>query len=68
MVINEETKELDITLPHAKPIQDPSLPMIKYKPLTMAGFSVLILKLMRGLRRPLRHKSKFVKRPSLLVY
>lgn len=29
MVINEETKEIDITLPHAKLIQDPSLQMDK---------------------------------------
>lgn len=29
MVINDETKELDITLPHAKFIQDPSLQMDK---------------------------------------
>lgn len=29
MVINEETKEIDITLPHAEPIQEPSLEMDK---------------------------------------
>lgn len=29
MVINEETKEIDITLPHAKLIQDPALQMDK---------------------------------------
>jgi predicted peptidase len=41
---------------------------IKYNSLPMVGFSVVMLKLKKGLSWPLRHKSKFVKKPSLMVY
>jgi hypothetical protein len=37
MVINEETKEIDITLPHAKLIQDPSLQMDKIQAVDNSG-------------------------------
>jgi hypothetical protein len=37
MVINEETKEIDITLPHAKLIQEPSVQMDKIQYLDKAG-------------------------------
>ncbi|MFV2050461.1 DUF4230 domain-containing protein [Metabacillus litoralis] len=38
MVINEETKEIDITLPHAKIIQDPSLQLDKIQAVDNGGF------------------------------
>ncbi|MFZ3590025.1 DUF4230 domain-containing protein [Bacillus sp. DJP31] len=37
MVINEETKEIDITLPHAKLIQDPSVQMDKIQAVDNSG-------------------------------
>ncbi|WP_078546371.1 DUF4230 domain-containing protein [Litchfieldia alkalitelluris] len=37
MVINEETKEIDITLPHAELIQDPSLQMDKIQAVDNSG-------------------------------
>jgi hypothetical protein len=37
MAINEETKEIDITLPHAKLIQDPSLQMDKIQTVDDSG-------------------------------
>ena len=37
MAINEETKEIDITLPHAKLIQDPSLRMDKIQSVDNSG-------------------------------
>ncbi len=37
MVINEETKEIDITLPHAELIQDPSLQMDKIQTFVNGG-------------------------------
>ncbi|MCM3439347.1 DUF4230 domain-containing protein [Metabacillus halosaccharovorans] len=37
MLINEETKEIDITLPHAKLIQDPTLQMDKIQAIDNSG-------------------------------
>jgi hypothetical protein len=51
MEINEETKEIDITLPHAKLIQDPSLQMDKILAVDMNGLFIDDIKMNEGFEK-----------------
>ncbi|WHY94723.1 DUF4230 domain-containing protein [Neobacillus cucumis] len=51
MVINEETKEIDITLPHAKLIQDPSLQMDKIQAVDNSGLFRADIKMNEGFEK-----------------
>jgi hypothetical protein len=51
MVINEETKEIDITLPHAKLIQDPSLQMDKIQAVDNGGLFRADIKMDEGFEK-----------------
>jgi hypothetical protein len=51
MVINEETKEIDITLPHAKLIQDPSLQMDKILAVDKGGLFRADIKMNEGFEK-----------------
>jgi len=51
MVINEETKEIDITLPHAKFIQDPSLQMDKIQAVDNGGLFRADIKMNEGFEK-----------------
>lgn len=51
MVINEETKEIDITLPHAKFIQDPSLQMDKIQAVVDGGLFRADIKMNEGFKK-----------------
>jgi hypothetical protein len=51
MVINEETKEIDIILPHAKLIQDPSLQMDKILAVDMNGLFLADIKMNEGFEK-----------------
>lgn len=48
MDINEETKEIDITLPHAELIQDPSVQMDKIQALDKNGLFRADIKMKKG--------------------
>lgn len=51
MVINEETKEINITLPHAKLIQEPSLQMDKIQVLDNSGLFRADIKMDEGFEK-----------------
>ncbi|MFP7297011.1 DUF4230 domain-containing protein [Neobacillus niacini] len=51
MVINEETKEIDITLPHAKLIQEPSLQMDKIQAVDNGGLFRADIKMDEGFEK-----------------
>jgi Protein of unknown function (DUF4230) len=51
MVIHEETKEIDITLPHAKLIQDPSLQMDKIQAIDNGGLFRADIKMNEGFKK-----------------
>jgi hypothetical protein len=51
MVINEKTKEIDITLPHAKLIQDPSLQMNKIQAIDNSGLFRADIKMDEGFEK-----------------
>ena len=51
MVINEKTKEIDITLPHAKLIQDPSLQMDKIQTYENGGLFRADIKMDEGFKK-----------------
>ncbi|MFE8700888.1 DUF4230 domain-containing protein [Cytobacillus sp. FJAT-54145] len=51
MVINEKTKEIDITLPHAKFIQDPSLQMDKIHAVDNGGLFRADIKMNEGFEK-----------------
>ena len=51
MVINEETKEINITLPHAKLIQEPSLQMDKIQAIDNGGIFRADMKMNEGFKK-----------------
>jgi hypothetical protein len=51
MVINEKTKEIDITLPHAKLIQDPSIQMEKIQAVDKNGIFLADIKMNEGFEK-----------------
>lgn len=51
MVINEETKEIDITLPHARLIQAPSLQMDKIQAVDDSGLFRADIKMDEGFEK-----------------
>jgi hypothetical protein len=51
MVINEKTKEIDITLPHAKLIQEPSIQMEKIQAVDKNGIFLADIKMNEGFEK-----------------
>jgi hypothetical protein len=51
MAINEKTKEIDITLPHAKLIQDPSIQMDKIQAVDKNGILLADIKMNEGFKK-----------------
>jgi hypothetical protein len=58
MDINEETKEIDITLPHAKLIQDPSIQMDKIQAVDKNGIFRVDIKMNEGFEKAAEAQEK----------